>query len=155
MNRTEIEYKLADLGESLPEVTPPVAAYVPARRSGELIHVSGQLPMQDGALMAEGVVPTDVSPETAAACALRCAINAIAAALTAVPADRELGGVVRVGVWVASAAGFTAQPAIANGASELLQAVFGEPGRHARAAVGSVALPLGTPVEVEVLFELA
>lgn len=155
MNRTSIESKLAELGLALPAVTPPVAAYVPARRAGDLIYVSGQLPIREGSLMAKGVVPTDVSEEVAAECARQCALGAIAAALTAVPEGRELGGVVRVGVWVASAPGFKAQPGVANGASELLQAVFGESGRHARAAVGSVALPLGTPVEVEVLFELA
>lgn len=155
MNRTEITHALEALGHSLPEVTPPVASYVPARATGDLLYVSGQLPMRDGSLMALGIVPTDVSPEDATACAERCAINAIAAALSGMPEGRELAGVVRVGVWVASAAGFDQQPAVANGASELLQAVFGDAGRHARAAVGSIALPRSTPVEVEVLFELS
>lgn len=154
MIQTDIESKLAGLGLVLPTVAPPVAAYIPARVAGDLLFVSGQLPIRDGTLMANGVVPTDVDEATATDCARRCALGAIAAALGALPDGRELTGVVRVGVWVASAPGFEGQPGIANGASELLQAVFGEPGRHARAAVGSVALPLGTPVEVEVVFEL-
>ncbi|MEO1718207.1 MAG: RidA family protein [Planctomycetota bacterium] len=149
-----MESLLADRGLSLPSVTPPVAAYVPARAAGDLVFVSGQLPIRDGNLLAKGLVPNDVSEATATECAEQCALNALAAALAAVPDGRELFGVVRVGVWVASAPEFKAQPGIANGASELLQAVFGDRGRHARAAVGSVALPLGTPVEVEVLFEL-
>lgn len=155
MNQTHIVHAIEQLGLTLPSVTPPVAAYVPARVAGGLVFVSGQLPIRDGALMAKGVVPTEVSEAAAVDCARQCALGAIAAALQALPEGRELAGVVRVGVWVASAPGFKAQPAVANGASELLQAVFGESGRHARAAVGSVALPLGTPVEVEVLFELS
>ncbi|MEL6497844.1 MAG: RidA family protein [Planctomycetota bacterium] len=154
MDQTHIELRLGELGETLPTVAPPVAAYVPARIAGDLTFVSGQLPIRDGKLMARGTVPSDLSEEEATRCARQCALNAIAAAVGAVPDGRELVGVVRVGVWVASDPGFKAQPGIANGASELLQAVFGERGRHARAAVGAVALPLGTPVEVEVLFEL-
>ncbi len=155
MNRTQIESALAGMDLKLPATTPPVAAYVPARVAGDLVYVSGQLPIRDGKLIAKGVVPDGVDEAKATDCARQCALGAIAAALDAVPEGRELSGVVRVGVWVASAPGFKAQPGIANGASELLQAVFGEAGRHARAAVGSVALPLGTPVEVEVLFELS
>ncbi|MEO1584501.1 MAG: RidA family protein [Planctomycetota bacterium] len=154
MNQKQIESALESLGHVLPEVTPPAASYVPARLAGGLLFVSGQLPIADGALLAKGVVPSEVTPEEAEACAERCAINAIAAGLSAVPAGSEIAGVVRVGVWVASDAGFKAQPEVANGASELLQRVFGDAGRHARAAVSSNALPRGTPVEVEVLFEV-
>ncbi len=154
MNRTEIESRIGALGLLLPAITPPVASYVPARLAGDLVFVSGQLPIREGKLIARGVVPTDVDEATATECARQCALGALSAALSVVPDSRELVGVVRVGVWVASAPGFNAQPGVANGASELLQAVFGDRGRHARAAVGSVALPLGTPVEVEVLFEL-
>jgi enamine deaminase RidA (YjgF/YER057c/UK114 family) len=131
-----------------------VASYLPARVVGTLVYVSGQVPFANKALLAVGTVPGQVSVETAVACARQCGLNALAAALSVVPEGRELVGVVRVGVWVASEAGFAGQPGIANGASDLLVSVFGERGRHARAAVGSVALPLGAPVEVEVLFEL-
>ncbi|MGP1272619.1 MAG: RidA family protein [Phycisphaerales bacterium] len=154
MNRTDIEHKLASMGLSLPSVTPPMAAYVPARRAGGLLFVSGQLPIRDGSLMAKGAVPSAVSEEEAAACARQCALNAIAAGIEAIGPGGSIIGVVRVGCWVASDPGFGGQPAIANGASELLAGVFGDAGRHARAAVGSVALPLRTPVEVEVLFEV-
>ncbi|MEM8756214.1 MAG: RidA family protein [Planctomycetota bacterium] len=153
MNRSKIEQKLADLGLKLPFPTPPVAAYVPAKRAGSLIFVSGQLPIEAGTLTHRGTVPGGIDAATATECAKTCALNAIAAALGTIGPEDELLGVVRIGCWVASDPGFTDQPAIANGASELLQAVFGDAGRHARAAVGSVALPLGTPVEIEVLFE--
>ena len=104
--------------------------------------------------MATGTVPSAVSEETAKQCARRCALNAIAAAAAALGADERITGVIRIGCWVASDAGFGGQPAIANGASELMVEVFGDAGRHARAAVGSITLPLSTPVEVEALFEI-
>lgn len=154
MNRAEIEHKLRGLGLDLPPINPPVASYVPAKAHGTLLFVSGQLPIRDGAVMARGSVPSQVDELLAAECARRCALGAIAAALGAVPEGREILGVARVGVWVASDPGFTGHPKIANGASDLLVEVFGASGRHARAAVGSVALPLGTPVEVEVTFEI-
>jgi enamine deaminase RidA (YjgF/YER057c/UK114 family) len=146
---------LARLGLTLPAAPKPVAAYVPAVRSGNLIYVSGQLPMANGALMATGPVPSKVSIEDAQKAARQCALNAMA-----VVAD-QLGGdlakvrrVVRLGVFVQSDDRFDGQPKVANGASELMQEVFGEAGRHARAAVGTNALPLDACVEVEVLFEV-
>jgi enamine deaminase RidA (YjgF/YER057c/UK114 family) len=146
---------LARLGLTLPAAPKPVAAYVPAVRSGNLIFVSGQLPMSNGALMATGPVPSKVSVEDAQKAAKQCALNALA-----VIAD-QLGGdlskvkrVVRLGVFVQSDDRFDGQPKVANGASEFMQEVFGEAGRHARAAVGTNALPLDATVEVEVLVEI-
>lgn len=146
--------RLAALGVALPQPAKPVAAYIPAVRTGNLLYISGQVPFRDGALVAQGTVPGVVSPETAKACARQCAINALAAAAAELGSIDRIRRVVRLGVWVASEPGFTAQPGVANGASELMVEVFGESGRHARAAVGSIALPLGAPVEVECLFEV-
>lgn len=152
-NQTPSE-QLAALGIILPQPAKPVAAYVPAVRTANLLYISGQIPMKDGALMAKGTVPGAVSEEAARACARQCAINGLAAAAAALGSIDRIRRVVRLGVWVGSEAGFTGQPGVANGASELMVDVFGEAGRHARAAVGSVALPLGAPVEVEFLFEV-
>jgi enamine deaminase RidA (YjgF/YER057c/UK114 family) len=149
-----ISAKLASMGITLPVAAKPVAAYIPARRVGTLVYVSGQLPMVDGKLTVSGPVPSAVSVEAAKAAARQCALNAIAAAAEAVGGVDHLRGVVRVGAWVASDAGFTGQPGVVNGASELLAEVFGEAGKHARAAVGTNVLPLGASVEVEVLFEV-
>lgn len=146
--------RLAALGIHLPTPPKPVAAYVPARRVGNLLYVSGQLPSVDGKLTATGPVPSVVSPEAAKVAARQCAINAIAVAAADVGGIDNIVGVIRVGAWVASDAAFTGQPGIANGASELLAEVFGEAGKHARAAVGTNVLPLGATVEVEVLFEV-
>ncbi len=151
---TRIETRLADLGISLPDPPLPVAAYVPVRLCGGLAFVSGQIPIQDGDLQAVGAVPSCVSPETAAEAARLCAINGLAALKGALGSLDRVVGVVRVGVFVASEPGFTDQPAVANGASTLLVDVFGEAGRHARAAVGSVSLPLGVTVEVEMVVEI-
>ncbi len=146
---------LARLGITLPAAPKPVAAYVPAVRAGNLIYVSGQLPYASGALLATGPVPSKVSIEEAQRAARQCALNALA-----VVAD-QLGGdlskvrrVVRLGVFVQSDDRFDGQPKVANGASEFMQEVFGEAGRHARAAVGTNALPLDASVEVEVIFEV-
>lgn len=146
---------LARLGIALPAAPKPVAAYVPAVRAGSLIYVSGQLPYASGALLATGPVPSKVSIEEAQRAARQCALNALA-----VVAD-QLGGdlskvrrVVRLGVFVQSDDRFDGQPKVANGASEFMQEVFGEAGRHARAAVGTNALPLDASVEVEVIFEV-
>jgi enamine deaminase RidA (YjgF/YER057c/UK114 family) len=149
----DVHTRLAELGLSLPAVTPPVAAYVPAVRSGTYVYVSGQLPFVDGALEATGKVGAEVAPEQAKELAARCALNALAAIEDLV----GLGAVVRVVKvtgFVASAPGFTGQPGVINGASELFGQVFGEAGRHARSAVGVAELPLGTPVEVEVIVEV-
>lgn len=146
---------LARLGLTLPAAPKPVAAYVPAVRSGNLIFVSGQLPMSNGALLATGPVPSKVLVDDARAAAKQCALNALA-----VIAD-QLGGdlskvkrIVRLGVFVQSDDRFDGQPKVANGASEFMQEVFGDAGRHARAAVGTNALPLDASVEVEVLVEV-
>jgi enamine deaminase RidA (YjgF/YER057c/UK114 family) len=149
----DVHARLAELGLSLPAVTPPVAAYLPAVRSGNYVYVSGQLPFVDGALVATGKVGAEVAPEQAKELAARCAVNALAAIEDLV----GLGAVVRVVKvtgFVASAPGFTGQPGVINGASELFGQVFGEAGRHARSAVGVAELPLGTPVEVEVIVEV-
>lgn len=148
------EDRIASLGLTLPEAPAPVAAYIPAVRSGSLLFVSGQLPFQGGKLPATGSVPTDVSLETAKECARQCVLNGLAVAKAAVGSLDKISRVVRVGCFVNSAPGFGDQPKVANGASELLQQIFGESGRHARAAVGSVALPLNTPVEIEFTFEI-
>jgi enamine deaminase RidA (YjgF/YER057c/UK114 family) len=150
--------RLAELGLELPPVAAPVAAYVPAVRAGDLVLTSGQLPFVDGALPATGLVGTDgtagtVPPERATELAARCALNALAAvhALVGLPAGMR---VVKVTGFVASAPGFGGQPAVVDGASRLLGDVFGEQGRHARSAVGVAALPMGAPVEVELIVQL-
>lgn len=145
--------RLAQLGLSLPPVASPVAAYVPAVRSGNQVYVSGQLPMVDGKLLATGKVGSDVTAEDAKELAARCALNALAA-VDALVGLANVTKVVKVGGFVASASGFTGQPSVVNGASELFGAVFGESGRHARSAVGVAELPLNAPVEVDVIFEV-
>lgn len=145
--------RLAELGLTLPDVVPPVAAYVPAVRSGSLVLTAGQLPMRDGQLIATGKVGAEVSPETAAACARQCALNALAAINAEVPLD-QVRRIVKAVVFVASTPDFTGQPGVANGASDLLGEVFGEAGRHARSAVGVPVLPLDAPVEVELIVEV-
>jgi enamine deaminase RidA (YjgF/YER057c/UK114 family) len=146
--------RLAELGLELPPATPPVAAYVPAVQTGNHVYVSGQVPMADGALLATGKVGAEVTPEQARQLAARCALNGLAAIEALVGLDRVVR-VVKVVGFVASADGFTGQPAVINGASELLGQVFGEAGRHARSAVGVAELPLGAPVEVEMIVEIA
>lgn len=148
------ETRLAALGLSLPPAPSPVAAYIPARQAGSLLYVSGQIPLRDGKLIAQGTIPGTVDPELARVCARQCVLNGLAVAKAALGSLSRIRQVVRVGCFVASDPGFTAQPQIANGASELLVEIFGEAGRHARAAVGSIALPLGAPVEVEFIFEV-
>lgn len=147
------EQRLEGLGLSLPDVPAPVAAYVPAILHSGLVYTSGQLPTRDGRLVATGVVGADVDVETAAACARQGALNAVAAVKSLVDLDR-VAHVVKVVVFVASAPDFTAQPAVANGASNLLGDIFGPAGAHARSAVGVAALPLGAPVEVELTVAL-
>ncbi|MCP2258020.1 Enamine deaminase RidA, house cleaning of reactive enamine intermediates, YjgF/YER057c/UK114 family [Streptoalloteichus tenebrarius] len=144
---------MAELGVDLPKVAAPVAAYVPAARSGSLVFTSGQLPFVDGTLAATGKVGAEVSPEEAKEHARLCALNALAAVDALVGLD-SVTRVVKVVGFVASAEGFTGQPAVVNGASELLGEVFGEAGQHARSAVGVAELPLGAPVEVELVVEV-
>lgn len=152
--RTPPEQALTALGLVLPNPAKPVASYVPTVRSGSLLYVSGQIPIRGGQLIATGAVPREVPVEVALECARQCTLNGLAAAKAAVGSLDAIRRVVRIGVWVCCEPGYADQPKIANGASDLLVAIFGESGKHARAAVGSVALPLGAPVEVEFLFEV-
>jgi enamine deaminase RidA (YjgF/YER057c/UK114 family) len=150
---TDVRRRLADLGLELPSVVPPVAAYVPAVRSGDLVFTSGQLPMVEGALPAVGKVGALVTPEQAKDLARTCALNALAAIEALVGLDSVVR-VVKVVGFVASTPDFTGQPGVVNGASELLGDVFGDGGQHARSAVGVAALPLDAPVEVELVVEV-
>jgi enamine deaminase RidA (YjgF/YER057c/UK114 family) len=145
--------RLAELGIELPKVAAPVAAYVPAVRSGNHVWTSGQLPTVAGELLARGLVGTAVEPEQAKELARACALNALAAIDSVVGLDNVVR-VVKVVGFVASAPGFTGQPGVVNGASELLGEVFGDAGTHARSAVGVASLPLDAPVEVEVVVEV-
>ena len=145
--------RLAELGIELPPVAAPVAAYVPAVRTGSHVYTSGQLPFSAGALAATGKVGDEISPEEAKQHARTCALNALAAVHGLVGIDAVVR-VVKVVGFVASAEGFTGQPSVINGASELLGEVFGEAGQHARSAVGVAELPLGAPVEVELVVEV-
>ena len=146
--------RLADLGLTLPVVVPPVGAYVPAVRTGDLVFTSGQLPMVEGSLPAVGRVGALVSPEQAKELARTCALNALAAIEALVGLDAVVR-VVKVVGFVASAPEFVGQPAVVNGASELLGELFGEAGRHARSAVGVMSLPLDAPVEVELVVQVS
>ncbi|PKQ19510.1 MAG: LysR family transcriptional regulator [Actinobacteria bacterium HGW-Actinobacteria-6] len=145
--------RLAELGLELPSLAVALGSYVPAVRSGIHVFTSGQLPMQGGELLAHGKVGAEVSEETANVCARRCALNALAAAASVCNLD-EVVRIVRVTGYVASTSGFVAQPAVVNGASDVLVAVFGDAGRHAREAVGVAALPLDAPVEVSLVLEV-
>jgi enamine deaminase RidA (YjgF/YER057c/UK114 family) len=145
--------RLTELGIELPAVAPPAGAYVPAVRSGSLVYTAGQVPFVDGVIAATGKVGAEIDPEAAKGHARTCALNALAAVDALVGIDAVVR-VVKVVGYVASAEGFTAQPAVLNGASELLGEVFGEAGKHARAAVGVAELPLGVPVEVELIVEV-
>jgi len=148
------EERLAELGLAVPPVAAPVAAYVPAVRSGSHVHTSGQLPMREGELLRTGKVGGEVSLEEAVECARQCALNALAAVRAEVGELSAVRRVVKVVVFVASTPDFTGQPGVANGASELLGEVFGDLGRHARSAVGVPVLPLDAPVEVELVVEV-
>jgi enamine deaminase RidA (YjgF/YER057c/UK114 family) len=146
--------RLTELGIELPSVVPPVAAYVPAVRTGSLVYTSGQLPMAGGVMAQTGLVGGPVTAEQAKDLARTCALNALAAIDALVGLD-NVTRVVKVVGFVASAPGFTGQPGVVNGASELLGDVFGAAGVHARSAVGVAALPLDAPVEVELIVEVA
>lgn len=148
------EERLAELGESVPEVATPLAAYVPTVRTGSYVYVSGQLPWRDGELMHSGKVGAEVSAEDAAQCARQCALNAIGALKAELGELSAVSRIVKVVGFVASTPDFTGQPQVINGASELLAAAFGEAGKHARSAVGMAVLPLDTPVEVELIAEV-
>ena len=149
------EERLAELGVQIPEVAKPVAAYVPALRTGDHVYTSGQLPMRSGTLMATGKVGAEVTLQDAVGCARQCALNALAAIRAEVGDLSHVRRVVKVVAFVSSTPDFTGQPQVANGASELLGEVFGDAGRHARSAVGVAVLPLDAPVEVEVLVQVS
>jgi enamine deaminase RidA (YjgF/YER057c/UK114 family) len=148
------EERLVELGRPLPEVARPVAAYVPAVRSGSYVYTSGQLPMVSGALAATGKVGAEVTAEAAKELAASCALNALAAVRSEIGELSNIVRVVKVVGYVASAPDFTGQPGVVNGASELLQAALGDAGVHARSAVGVAVLPLDAPVEVEIIVEV-
>lgn len=150
----QVADRLAQLGFVLPDVVPPLAAYVPAVRSGNLVFTAGQLPMRNGQLMGHGLVPTDVSVQDAASMAAQCALNAIAAVASVVEDLDRVQRVVKVVGYVACDPAFAGHPQVVNGASELLAAAFGQAGQHARSAVGVSSLPLGAPVELEMIVEI-
>jgi enamine deaminase RidA (YjgF/YER057c/UK114 family) len=152
--QTTPEERLAELGLAVPEVAAPVAAYVPAVRTGNHVFTSGQLPMRDGQLMATGKVGGEVSQEEAVECARQCGLNALAAIRAELGELSAVKRVVKVVAFVSSTPDFTGQPLVANGVSELLGEVFGDAGRHARSAVGVPVLPLDAPVEVELVVEV-
>lgn len=149
------EQRMEELGLSVPEVAKPVAAYVPALRTGNHVYTSGQLPMRDGQLITTGKVGAEVSLDQAVVCAQQCALNALAAVQSVVGDLSRVVRVVKVVAFVASTPEFTGQPTVANGASELFGTVFGEAGEHARSAVGVPVLPLDAPVEVELVVEVS
>jgi len=145
--------RLEELGLELPEVVAPLASYVPAVRTGNLVYTAGQLPMQAGKLLGTGKIGAEVSPEEGKALARVCALNALAAVNSVVGIDK-VARVVKVVGFVASTPGFNGQPGVINGASDLLGEVFGDKGAHARSAVGVSELPLDAPVEVELIVEV-
>ena len=155
MSASTPQQRLTELGLTLPEVAKPVAAYVPAVRSGAFVYTSGQLPMVDGELAATGKVGAEVDADRAKELAAVCALNALAAVKAEVGDLARVRRVVKVVGFVASAPDFTGQPGVINGASDLLGQVFGDAGVHARSAVGVAVLPLDAPVEVEVIVEVS
>lgn len=149
-----VEATLARLGHTLPEVAAPIAAYVPAVRSGNLVYTSGQLPMLDGKLIATGKVGSAIDVDTAKALAERCALNGLAAVKQVIGDLDKIVRIVKVVGFVAVDPSFTNMSAVMNGASDLLGACFGDAGKHARSSVGMAALPLDAPVEVELIVEV-
>jgi enamine deaminase RidA (YjgF/YER057c/UK114 family) len=151
-----VQQRLKELGLQLPQAPKPVAAYVPGVRTGNLIFISGQIPLSEGKLLCTGPVPSVASIQSARQAARQCVLNGLAVLADVMQVNLDhVKRIVRLGVFVCSDAGFADQPQVANGASELLEDIFGESGRHARAAVGSIALPLGATVELEMLVEVA
>ena len=150
------EARVEELDLKLPEAPKPVAAYVPFVRTGNLVFISGQVPFKDGALLSTGPVPSMASVEDARLAARQCGLNALAVLADALDGDLDrVQGIVRLGVFVNSDPDFTEQPKVGNGVSELMLEVFGDAGRHARAAVGSISLPLGATVEVEMIAQVS
>ncbi len=150
----DAERRLAELGLELPSAARPLASYIPVRVAGGLAFVSGQVPLQDGAPMWTGKLGREIDLATGAEAARRCGLQALAALREGLGSLDRVKGIAKVTAFVASAEGFTDQPKVANGASDLFVEVFGDTGRHARSAVGLAELPLGVPVEVEVIAEL-
>ena len=146
--------RLAELSVEVPEVVPPVASYQPAVRAGDFVYTAGQLPFKDGVCLATGKVGAEVSVEVATDCARQAALNALAAIQNLIGDLDQVKRIVKVVVFVASTPDFTAQPGVANGASEFLGQVFGEAGKHVRSAVGVSVLPLDAPVEVELVVQV-
>ena len=152
---SNLDDRLAELGLTVPATSKPVAAYIPAVASGNLVYTSGQLPMVDGVLPLTGKVGAEVDADAAKQLARTCVLNGLAAARSAIGSLDRITRVVKVVGFVASGPSFTGQPGVINGASELLAEIFGESGQHARSAVGVAVLPLDAPVEVEFVFEFA
>jgi enamine deaminase RidA (YjgF/YER057c/UK114 family) len=150
-----LDDRLAELGLQVPASSKPVAAYIPAVASGNLVYTSGQLPMVDGVLPATGKVGSEVDPDAAKQLARTCVLNGLAAARSAIGSLDRITRVVKVVGFVASDPSFSGQPGVINGASELLGEIFGDAGAHARSAVGVAVLPLDSPVEIEFVFEFA
>jgi len=148
------EARLAALGLTLPPVAAPLAAYVPAVRSGPYVYTAGQLPLANGKLLMTGRVGAQVSVEEAASLARTCALNALAAVASVTGGLSAVTRIVKIVGFVASDPSFTGQPLVVNGASELMLEVFGDSGRHARSAVGVAVLPLDAPVEIELIAEV-
>jgi enamine deaminase RidA (YjgF/YER057c/UK114 family) len=147
--------KLKELGITLPTLGPALGSYAPYVVYGKVLYVSGQLPLVDGKPLFAGIVPTTVTPEQAQACAKQCAVNILAAVSKACDGDlTKVAACLKLTGYVAAAADFKDHPKVINGASDLMKAVFGDSGQHARAAVGVASLPLGAPVEVEAIFAL-
>jgi enamine deaminase RidA (YjgF/YER057c/UK114 family) len=151
---SQIEQRIIDLGFLLPETSKPLASYIPAVQSGNLVFTSGQLPMIAGSLAETGKVGGPVSPERAKELATVCALNALAAVKTVIGDLDKIKRIVKVVGFVSSVPEFSGQPAVVNGASEFLGEVFGEKGIHARSAVGVAVLPLDAPVEIELIVEV-
>ncbi len=154
-DRVPVATRLAELGLNLPPVSAAAGAYIPAVATGNLVYTAGQLPFIDGVLSATGKVGSEIDADSAHAMARTCALNALAAAATAIGSLDRITRVVKVTGFVASDPGFSGQPGVINGASELLGDIFGDAGRHARSAVGVAVLPLDSPVEVELILEFA
>lgn len=150
-----VEERLAQLGVELPAAPKPVASYVPVTTHGQIAFVAGQVPLEEGKPLATGRVGEDVSVEEGQLLARRCALQALAVLKEELGSLDRVRRILKVTVWVASSETFTEHPKVANGASDLLVDVFGDPGKHARAAVGAPSLPLGVPVEVEMVVQLA
>ena len=152
---SKVEQRLSELGLTLPEVATPAGSYLPAMISGNLVFTAGQIPVIEGKLIATGKLGAEITVEYGAEIAQRCALNALAAVKSVIGDLDRVQQVVKIVGFVASVPEFTAQPSVINGASEFLQQVFGDAGKHARSAVGVSVLPLDAPVEIELIVEFS